>query len=154
TDIDQLVTLNLDGRTLLADVIHNLGTAPDVATAWREVTATTVIDPTCGSGAFLFSALDVLDDIYAALLERARTVLTEGGEEAERLLGPIIAAADAHPNDGYYRRKHGALSNLYGLDIMHEAVETAKLRLFLALASKLEDRREIEPLPDLDFNLR
>jgi hypothetical protein len=154
TDVDQLVTFNLDGRTLLADVIHNLGTAEEVATAWREVTATTVIDPTCGSGAFLFAALDVLDDVYAALLERARTLLTAGGAEAERLLRPIVAAADAHPNDGYYRRKHAALSNLYGLDIMHEAIETAKLRLFLALASKLEDRREIEPLPDLDFNLR
>jgi hypothetical protein len=154
TGLDQLVTLNLDSRTLLGDVIHRLSTAKEVATAWDEVTATTVMDPTCGSGAFLFAALDVLDDVYAALLERARTLLAVGGGDAERLLTPIVAAADAHPNDAYYRRKHAALNNLYGVDIMHEAVETAKLRLFLALASTLEDRHEIEPLPDLDFNLR
>jgi hypothetical protein len=53
-----------------------------------------------------------------------------------------------------YRRKHAALSNLFGLDLMPEAIETAKLRLFLALVAKLEEREEIEPLPDLDFNLR
>ena len=154
TAVDQLVTNNLDVRTLLADVIHGLATPEDVSTAWREVTATTVIDPTCGSGAFLFAALDVLDETYAALLERARTLHDGADAAGKRLLAPIVSAAEAHPNDAYYRRKHAALSNLYGVDIMHEAVETAKLRLFLALASTLKDRTEIEPLPDLDFNLR
>jgi hypothetical protein len=152
--VDELVTRNLDARTLLADVIHNLDSALDVAVAWKETTATRVIDPTCGSGAFLFAALDVLDDVYAALLERARTHLATNDKEARQALGALVATADAHPNDAYYRRKHAALSNLHGLDIMREAVETAKLRLFLALASKLERREEIEPLPDLDFNLR
>lgn len=121
---------------------------------WDELTATTVIDPTCGSGAFLFAALDVLDDVYAALLERARTHLATGAADAEQHLTGLVANADKHPNDAYFRRKHAALNNLYGLDIMREAIETAKLRLFLALASKLRARSEIEPLPDLDFNLR
>ena len=37
---------------------------------------------------------------------------------------------------------------------MPEAVEIAKLRLFLTLAARLERPEEIEPLPDLDFNIR
>ena len=37
---------------------------------------------------------------------------------------------------------------------MPEAVEIAKLRLFLTLAARLERPEEIEPLPDLDFNLK
>lgn len=152
--IDELITRNLDIRTLLADVIHNLDAPDDVAIAWHETTSTRIIDPTCGSGAFLFAALDVLDEVYAALLERARTHLATGDPSAREAVQSIVEAADAHPNDAYYRRKHAALSNLHGLDIMREAVETAKLRLFLALASKLERREEIEPLPDLDFNLR
>ena len=152
--VDELVARNLDVRTLLADVIHALDSPADIAAAWLEVSATTIIDPTCGSGAFLFAALDVLDDVYAALLERARTHLATGSGDALEHVGRIVADADEHANDAYYRRKHAALSNLYGLDLMHEAVETAKLRLFLALASKLEARTEIEPLPDLDFNLR
>lgn len=152
--VDALITHNLDARTLIADLLHDVDSPADVAAAWEQVSATTVIDPTCGSGAFLFAALDLLDEIYAALLERARTHLATGDQAADEHLRPLVTAADAHPNDAYYRRKHAALSNLFGLDIMREAVETAKLRLFLSLVAKLEARAEIEPLPDLDFNLR
>src|SRR5439155_3689019 len=44
--------------------------------------------------------------------------------------------------------------NLFGVDIMEEAVEICKLRLFLKLAAQLEPGQEIEPLPDIDFNIR
>lgn len=152
--VDDLITYNLDIRTLLADIIHGLDSPASIATAWRAISSMTIIDPTCGSGAFLFAALELLDEIYAALLERARTHIETGNADAADELGELVATADSHPNDGYYRRKHAALSNLYGLDIMREAVETAKLRLFLSLAAKLNDRSEVEPLPDLDFNLR
>lgn len=151
---DHLITHNLDIRALVADLIHDLDAPVDVAEAWSQVTATTVIDPTCGSGAFLFAAQDLLDEIYAALLERARTHLATGSNEAFEDLGSLVAAADAHPNDAYFRRKHATLNNLYGVDIMREAIEIAKLRLFLALVAKLDRKEEIEPLPDLDFNLR
>jgi hypothetical protein len=45
------------------------------------------------------------------------------------------------------------LNNLYGVDIMEEAVEICKLRLFLKLAAQVESVDEIEPLPDIDFNI-
>lgn len=37
---------------------------------------------------------------------------------------------------------------------MEEAVEICKLRLFLKLAAQLEPGQDIEPLPDIDFNIR
>lgn len=37
---------------------------------------------------------------------------------------------------------------------MGEAAEIAKLRLFLKLAAQLDDVSQIEPLPDLDFNIK
>ena len=37
---------------------------------------------------------------------------------------------------------------------MEEAVEICKLRLFLKLVSQLETYDQIEPLPDIDFNIR
>ncbi|MCD6271473.1 MAG: Eco57I restriction-modification methylase domain-containing protein, partial [Deltaproteobacteria bacterium] len=51
------------------------------------------------------------------------------------------------------------LNNLYGVDIMHEAVEIAKLRLFLKLAATADvdysrENLGLEPLPDIDFNIR
>jgi len=46
------------------------------------------------------------------------------------------------------------VNNLYGVDIMEEAVEICKLRLFLKLVAQLEHYEQIEPLPDIDFNVR
>ena len=44
---------------------------------------------------------------------------------------------------------------LYGVDIMEEAVEICKLRLFLKLVAQLRKAYDqIEPLPDIDFNVR
>jgi hypothetical protein len=50
------------------------------------------------------------------------------------------------------------VSNLYGVDIMEEACEICKLRLFLKLVAQVEEGvggiEKIEPLPDIDFNIR
>ena len=46
------------------------------------------------------------------------------------------------------------MNNLYGVDIMEEAVEICRLRLFLKLAAQLETYDQIEPLPDIDFNIQ
>lgn len=152
--IDALVSENLDLRALLIDAIRSLSSPDDVLAAWEETTATTVLDPTCGSGAFLFAALDILDDVYAAVLETAELHVRSGSHRAAETLDEITARRKEGQNLGYFRLKHAALSNLYGLDIMPEAVEIAKLRLFLTLAARLESADEIEPLPDLDFNLK
>ena len=46
------------------------------------------------------------------------------------------------------------MRNLYGVDIMEEAVEICKLRLFLKLVAQVESVDQLEPLPDVDFNIR
>ena len=50
--------------------------------------------------------------------------------------------------------KHIIVHNLYGVDIEEQATEIAKLRLFLKLVALLEPGDDIEPLPDIDFNIR
>ena len=40
------------------------------------------------------------------------------------------------------------------MDIMDEAVEICKLRLFLKLIAQVDDVAGVEPLPDIDFNIR
>jgi hypothetical protein len=69
------------------------------------------------------------------------------------------ANSEEHPNLQYYIYKSIILNNLYGVDIMHEAVEIAKLRLFLKMVGAVDiDLRKpnfgLEPLPDIDFNIR
>ena len=52
------------------------------------------------------------------------------------------------------RFKSIILNNLYGVDIMEEATEICKLRLFLKLVAQVERVENMEPLPDIDFNIR
>ena len=59
-----------------------------------------------------------------------------------------------HASEPYYILKSIVVGNLYGVDIMEEAVEICKLRLFLKLVAQLKTYDQIEPLPDIDFNVR
>jgi hypothetical protein len=53
----------------------------------------------------------------------------------------------------YYIKKRVITDNLYGVDIMEEAVEIAKLRLFLSLVASAKTVDDLEPLPNVDFNI-
>jgi hypothetical protein len=71
----------------------------------------------------------------------------------------VLARVAAHPNRRYFVLKSVIINNLYAVDIMEEAVEICKLRLFLKLAAQVDPQPEkdnlgIEPLPDIDFNIR
>ena len=62
-------------------------------------------------------------------------------------------------NIQYFIYKSIILRNLYGVDIMVEATEIAKLRLFLKMVAVVEvDKHDpnlgLDPLPDIDFNIR
>ena len=159
TDPADLVTLNLDIRQFVSDLI---AAAPaDLALAlWKALRSLSVLDPTCGSGAFLFAALEILEPLYEGLLERFRALLADWqatGEKHrnwEKEFGAILDSVERHPNEGYFIHKTLIVHNLYGVDIMEEAVEICKLRLFLKLAAQLEPGQDIEPLPDIDFNVR
>lgn len=147
-EVNDLITENLNGQLLLTDTIDQLDDAPSVKRLFDRVTQLSVFDPTCGSGAFLFAALEVLEDVYAHLIDEARSMA--GDPDADEVLHHV----DQQPSQRYFIRKHIAIRNLYGTDLMPGAIETAKLRIFLALAACVDTREELRPLPDLDFNLK
>jgi hypothetical protein len=120
-----------------------------------------ILDPTCGSGAFLFAALNVLEPLYDACLDRMQVFLDDlersGGKYDPKKYGDfrsVVKRVDAHPNHRYFVLKSIIINNLFGVDIMEEAVEICKLRLFLKLVAQVEHGEQIEPLPDIDFNIR
>jgi hypothetical protein len=81
----------------------------------------------------------------------------KGNTDFEERLASIKSGN--HPNMSYYIFKTIILNNLYGVDLMKEAVEIAKLRLFLKLVAEVDPSRRsknfgLEPLPDIDFNIR
>lgn len=58
-----------------------------------------------------------------------------------------------HPSVSYFMKKTIITENLFGVDIMEEAIEIAKLRLFLALVAAANSEDDLEPLPNIDFNI-
>jgi Eco57I restriction-modification methylase len=155
---ENLITLNLDIRQFAQDVLDNAETADLVRAYWKAIKNISVLDPTCGSGAFLFAALNILQPLYQSALEKMREFVQEADELEQPKKYPdfreTLAEIDLHPNEKYFVLKSIIVNNLYGVDIMEEAVEIAKLRLFLKLMSEVEKPEQIEPLPDVDFNIR
>ena len=66
----------------------------------------------------------------------------------------VLRRLEAHAGERYFVLKSIIIGNLYGVDLMEEAVEICKLRLFLKLVAQVERKEDIEPLPDIDFNVR
>ena len=159
--INDLITYNLDIETFAQDVIRE-SEGPELARAfWKAMSQVSVLDPTCGSGAFLFAALNILEPLYTACLEVMRGFLDDL-EHSQRKHSPerlsdfrkVLRQVGEHASERYFILKSIIIDNLYGVDIMEEAVEICKLRLFLKLVAQLERYDQIEPLPDIDFNIR
>ena len=104
----------------------SLPSAPKVAEALEVVT---VVDPACGSGAYLLGMMQELVEL--------RTALFNIGVDARSL---------------YDLKLHIIQRNLYGVDIDEFAVNIAMLRMWLSLVIEYEGDTP-EPLPNLDFKV-
>ena len=106
--------------------ISSVASARMVAQALYEVT---VVDPACGSGAYLLGMMQELVELQTALFN---------------------VGADAK---GIYELKLNIIqNNLYGVDIDDFAVNIAMLRMWLSLAIDFEGEHP-PPLPNLDFKV-
>jgi hypothetical protein len=177
-EIGDLVTYNLDIRRVAQDVIERCVDLALLREFWAVLAgrvprksgekfrpALSVLDPTCGSGAFLFAALNILEPLYDAVLGTMAGLLLDADQSSgdrksaekwkdiEEAIERFAALRDDRARE-YAVIKHIIVHNLYGVDIEEQATEIAKLRLFLKLVSLLEPGDAIEPLPDIDFNIR
>ena len=100
--------------------------APRVSEALSDVT---VVDPACGSGAYLLGIMQELIEL--------QTILYNIGVDAKKT---------------YDLKLEIIQRNLYGADIDEFAVNIAMLRMWLSLAIDYEGE-EPEPLPNLDFKV-
>jgi hypothetical protein len=132
-DISELL-LNLDAglcRELLDNVLPKL----------------TILDPACGSGAFLVAALKTLLDLYGAIIGQIKVLPDQD------LKRRVAQWEKDHPSLGYFLKKKIASENIFGVDLMEEATEIARLRLFLNLVASANKESDLEPLPNIDFNI-
>jgi adenine-specific DNA-methyltransferase len=111
----------------IEDFVH-IGILPDSLKPYSKnlldkLNAIKVLDPACGSGAFLISMLQKL----------------------------IVLKHQIEPQASLYELKLKTIENsIYGVDIQPMATELSRLRCWLSLIVD-EDPRDIKPLPNLDF---
>lgn len=152
TSINDFITYNLDIRLFAADLLASADRL-FIKHFYDALQSVTILDPTCGSGAFLFAAMNILEPLYEACIERMQ-------EQPDYFKTQLAEISDKYrSNIQYFIFKSIILRNLYGVDIMVEATEIAKLRLFLKMVAVVDvDRRlpnlGLDPLPDIDFNIR
>lgn len=103
----------------------------EAKTLITKLRAIKVVDPACGSGAYLLGMLHELHELF-------RLLDTRSGE--------------ATPRDDYARKLDIIRENLYGVDIDRFAVNIAQLRLWLSLVVEYEGDMP-EPLPNLHFSI-
>ena len=156
-EVNDFITYNLNIRRFTQDLLEQTDDHLLVAHFYHALQQVTILDPTCGSGAFLFAALNILEPLYETCISR----MEEFNQKNPHLFKEELAeiAQKYRSNIQYFIYKSIILRNLYGVDIMAEAVEIAKLRLFLKMVAVVEaDRRApnlgLDPLPDIDFNIR
>ena len=161
TTINDLITYNLDVEKFALNAIEGSEGPELIRAFYKAIAKVSILDPTCGSGAFLFAALNILEPIYTACLEAMGGFLDDlkrsTREHSPNKLSDfrdVLDQVSKHASERYFILKSIIIDNLYGVDIMDEAVEICKLRLFLKLVAQLESYDQIEPLPDIDFNIR
>lgn len=157
TQINDFITYNLDIRSFVADLLATTDNHRFVGCFYHALQRIAILDPTCGSGAFLFAAMNILEPLYEICIDR----MIEWNQQNPHLFKEEMGEIQNRyrSNIQYFIYKSIILRNLYGVDIMHEATEIAKLRLFLKMVAVVEvDRRApnlgLDPLPDIDFNIR
>lgn len=96
-----------------------------------------ILDPACGSGAFLNKATDILLEIHEKLFVK----LNE-----KRFVNQKTSLDNFYDNIAVRRKI--LINNIYGVDLNQESVELTKLSMFLKVATKNME------LPTLDNNIK
>lgn len=155
--VNDFITYNLNTPKLAYDFLSSTEDGKFIELFYAELLKITILDPTCGSGAFLFAALNLLEPLYEVCISKMEEFNEKDKEAFKDQLAEI--QNKYRSNIQYFIYKSIILRNLYGVDIMAEAVEIAKLRLFLKMVAVVEvdkraDNMGLDPLPDVDFNIR
>ncbi len=111
----------------------------DKGNLWRKLEETldnlSVVDPACGSGAFLVGMLNVVAEVYRIIYKYMDRNLTD-----------------------FQLKNRITQYSLYGVDVMPWAIHAAELRLWLQLIVETEfkkdELRKHPLLPNLNLNLR
>jgi hypothetical protein len=163
-----LVTWNLAIQQFARDVLANCTDLDLLLAFYTSMECMTILDPTCGPGAFLFAALNLLVPLYAACLDRMQALVNNHDASITRspstrhahdhsvdeMCRTILKRGERYASRELYILRTIITNNLYGVDVMPEAIEVCRQRLLLALLARVECADDIEPPPALAANIR
>ena len=156
--IDDLITENLNLCHLTCDLLTGLTEQTTLQCCYEQLTHLTILDPTCGTGAFLLAALNVLLPLYETCLARQYYLSCNAQACAEPEEGGAPTTTQSTTarliNQRYHSLKTILMNNLYGVDIMQEAIEICQLRLLLKLLPQVQEISALETLPELEQTIR
>lgn len=161
-DINDLVTHNLDILRFAQDVILTCNQPNVLLAFYRAIEQITILDPTCGSGAFLFAALTILEILYSACLTRMytlrdehahRTIWHNESNQVKAAYHALFEQIARHLNQQHFILTSILAKNLYGVDVMEEAIDVCKLRLYLALLATISQSQDVPSLPSLNLHI-
>jgi hypothetical protein len=89
-----------------------------------------ILDPACGSGAFLTKAAELVFNLKRRIYYSLEDEI-----------------------DLYDLKLYIITENIYGVDILSGAVEISKLRLWLWLIAHYKHDKGVEPLPNIEYNI-
>ena len=115
-----------DGISTLIKKLNDEKSEKEVRELRDKILSITVLDPAVGSGGFLLGMMQEMID----------------------LLRQADESVNWHPDIEQYKSR--ILQNLFGFDIEDEAIEIARLRIWLSM---IVDKKEAEPLQSLDLNI-
>ncbi len=151
--LDAVNTPGIPGLTVarhfesIGDLLMNLDADLCRRLVLEVLPGLSLLDPACGSGAFLVAAMRTLINVYSAVVGKIKFL------HDAKLSAWLKQREREHSSLAYFIKKTIITDNLYGVDIMEEATEIARLRLFLALVASAESVDQLEPLPNIDFNI-
>ncbi|MHC5824516.1 MAG: DNA methyltransferase, partial [Nostoc sp.] len=115
--------------------INQLLTKEQAKKLKQALNSVRICDPAVGSGAFPMGMMQVILSVKQAIARREGMTVERGSLTISQWKRDIIA------------------NNLYGVDIKPEAIEIAKLRMWLSLVVDIPSLEDVEPLPKLDYKL-
>ncbi|GCE12629.1 Eco57I restriction-modification methylase domain-containing protein [Tengunoibacter tsumagoiensis] len=145
TSIDQCVTYNLDLCQLALDGILHISNPLHLMAFYRCLQKLTILDPACGSGAFLVAALHLLAPLYRTCINRLQEAFTTH---------ELAGADQPLPGSDYEIHVWILTHNLYGIDIMPDAIELCQFHLYLHLLACVQSTNDLTALPSLDSQLQ
>ncbi len=116
--------------------INALISPKDAQNLKQAIATLKVLDPAVGSGAFPLGMMQLILNVRMAIAHREEEQAPKRGTlRISNWKRDIIA------------------NNLYGVDIKPEAIEIAKLRMWLSLVVDIPTIDNVQPLPNLDYKL-